>query len=128
MHGPHHAAQTLTTAGWPLTDANWRSSADVDPGSRTLAWRCSAASAGGAPPSFSVTSAWSSGCVSPPEAVWLSGGDRRHRATTATRATAARRNRTARRDIGPERFAQPRGAIDWNHPAGGGSLRRTRED
>src|ERR687887_1314531 len=51
-HGPHQAAQTLMTTGWPRSSRTRASSALRLPGISSFAWRCTVASAGGAPSSF----------------------------------------------------------------------------
>src|SRR4051794_10732084 len=48
-HGPHHAAQMFTTAGWPRSAARRLRSALRAPGRIWLAWLCNAASGAGEP-------------------------------------------------------------------------------
>ena len=48
-HGPHHAAQMFTTAGWPCSAASRGCRPLRAPGRIWFAWRCRAASGGGAP-------------------------------------------------------------------------------
>src|SRR3954447_25650813 len=48
-HGPHHAAQTFTTAGWPRRAARRLRRPLRAPGRIWLAWRCRAPTGGGAP-------------------------------------------------------------------------------